>query len=154
MPHDIAGVPCRDLNRPADIRCADSLDDDRRVLSNQITERCTVPSIPAAAFSLALTGSSSSETHIDVGAAARIGARALARVRNDAAAAAAAATHQSLPLLSPSGPGRHRSPAHYCSDTPLQCHAREASGVTLAAACYLTSPPIIAAALALGLRAS
>ena len=38
------------------------------------------------------------------------------------------------------------------SATALQ-HAREASGVTLAATCYLTSPPIIAAALALGLSA-
>jgi hypothetical protein len=52
MPHDIAGVPCRDLNRPADIRCADSLDDDRRVLSNQITERCTVLCDAAAAIAL------------------------------------------------------------------------------------------------------
>ena len=66
------------LNRPANIRCADSLDDDRRVLSNQITERCTVPSISAAAFSLALTGLSSLETHIDVGAAVRIGTSAFA----------------------------------------------------------------------------
>ena len=63
MTSDVAGVLCQDLNLPANVRSAVSLDEYCPVISQRITERCTVPSVAAAAFTLALTGSSPADVH-------------------------------------------------------------------------------------------
>ena len=63
MTSDVAGVLCQDLNPPTNVRSAVSLDEYCPVISQRITERCTVPSVAAAAFTLALTGFSPADVH-------------------------------------------------------------------------------------------